>query len=239
MGRNKKTKIIMIVALVLAIVTMSAGFAAFSSVLTISSRATVTPNTNFKMKIYGALNPEAESLLDIDMSDTRSVFAASDATVKGTDAIIDNENFTISNISVEATSPGSLGIYMFGVVNEGDLDAFVNLDKFIIDDGKVDSALLNKTCTAIGDTSQSLVDENCNDIGFVTFVRKLDSTGFNLEKITESELDNGYYKITPGMVLYIQLTFLYVSVDVTLADGPFRIDFEDIKFDFVSYPPEA
>lgn len=239
MRRNKKTKIIVIVALVLAIVTMSAGLAAFSSVLTISSRATVTPNVNFKMKVYGILNPDAESLTEAVIDENRSVFAGSGDNVTGTDAIIDNENFTISNLSVEATSPGSLGAYAFEVVNEGDLDAFVNLDKFIIVDGKVDSAVLNQTCTAIGDTSQSLVDENCNDIGFVTFVGKLDSTGFNLEKITESELDNGYYKITPGMILYIQFMFIYGDVDVTLADGPFRIDFEDIKFDFVSYPPEA
>lgn len=54
MERDRKIRMLSIVALVLAITGMSLGFAAFSSTLTISSSATVTPNSDdFKIKVYG------------------------------------------------------------------------------------------------------------------------------------------------------------------------------------------
>ena len=57
MEKNRQIKILSIVALVLAIAGMSLGFAAFSSTLTISSSATVTPNSNdFKVVVYGLKN---------------------------------------------------------------------------------------------------------------------------------------------------------------------------------------
>ena len=54
MRKDRKVQILSIVALVLAITGMSLGFAAFSSTLTISSSATVTPNSDdFSMTFLG------------------------------------------------------------------------------------------------------------------------------------------------------------------------------------------
>lgn len=234
MRRNKRTKVIMIVALVIAIVGMSIGFATFSSVLTISSRATVTPDTNFKMTIYGALNPWAESLLDIDMSDTRSVFWGTD-NVKGSDAIIDNENFTISNISFEVGKPGQLGGYLFGVVNEGNKSSYVKVGDVIDDSGEI---IFDKSCQALSGTSQTLVDANCESIGMKMTLNIVDVINMQASDISEYELEDGYYEIAPGMGLVMQLVFAYGSYEVTLADGPFEVHFEDITFEFLDSIPE-
>ena len=54
MERNRQTKVIAIVALCVAVVGLTLGFAAFSNTLTISSSATVTPNeSDFKLTVYG------------------------------------------------------------------------------------------------------------------------------------------------------------------------------------------
>ena len=36
----------------------------------------------------------------------------------------------------------------------------------------------------------------------------------------------------------MEILFAYGNVDVTLADGPFVVDFEDVNFEFLSAIPE-
>lgn len=54
MRQNKKVKIITITSLCLAVVGLTLGFAAFSNQLTISSSATISPDSSdFKITAYG------------------------------------------------------------------------------------------------------------------------------------------------------------------------------------------
>lgn len=54
MEKQRQMKLLSIVALVVAIIGMTLGFAAFSTTLSISSSATVTPNSeDFKISLYG------------------------------------------------------------------------------------------------------------------------------------------------------------------------------------------
>ena len=54
MEKGRKIKILSIIALVVSIIGMTLGFAAFSSTLTISSSASVTPNaSDFNFVVYG------------------------------------------------------------------------------------------------------------------------------------------------------------------------------------------
>ena len=54
MRKNQKQKIMAIVALCISVLGLTLGFAAFSNTLTISSSATVTPDSkDFKLVLYG------------------------------------------------------------------------------------------------------------------------------------------------------------------------------------------
>lgn len=54
MEKDRQVKVLSIIALLVAVVGMSLGFAAFSVTLNISSSATVKPSSdNFKLQIYG------------------------------------------------------------------------------------------------------------------------------------------------------------------------------------------
>ena len=54
MEKNKKTKTLAIIALIISILGLTLGFAAFSNTLTISSSATVSPDeSDFNINVYG------------------------------------------------------------------------------------------------------------------------------------------------------------------------------------------
>lgn len=238
MRRSRKIKLITIIVLIVAVVGMSIGFAAFSSVLTISSRATVTPDVNFDFKIYGVLNPDAaESSLQI--SDTKAVCAGGEG-VSCSDAMIDNENFTISNLSFEMTKPGTGAFYLFGVVNEGNIAGYIDLNPFrnyTMDYINTEFGILSKSCVAHEGTSQSLVNSTCENITMYVAVKKI--TGSSQESIEDSELENGFYKLEPGNAISLMFLLSYGDADVTLADGPFTVNFEDAVFNFVSSIPQS
>lgn len=58
-GKQRKTKIILIVILMFVIVGMNIGFAVFSNVLIINSSATVSPNeSDFRVIVYGFVDQD-------------------------------------------------------------------------------------------------------------------------------------------------------------------------------------
>ena len=105
MERDRSAKIIAIVALCVAIVGLSVGFAAFSNELTINSNATVSPNAS-----------------DFDVNFSTSNTGGQDGTVSGVgtnsataeNATIDNSNSpTITSLKANFTEPGQKLTYSF------------------------------------------------------------------------------------------------------------------------------
>ena len=157
MRKDRKVQMLSIVALVLAITGMSLGFAAFSSTLSISSSATVTPNSDdFKMVVYGLIdNEEANALLlgeTLDFSKW-SLVEVPDINNYGSTAVIDNSNLTINNINVSFSKPGCNTAYIVAIKNEGMYDAYLDLDKY--------KPIIASNCVSNGDATQSLVDDAC------------------------------------------------------------------------------
>lgn len=60
MERNKKTKVIAIVALIIGVIGLSIGFAAFSSILNIQSSANVKPDNSTMNVIFSSALDKAE-----------------------------------------------------------------------------------------------------------------------------------------------------------------------------------
>lgn len=150
MEKDRTTKIVAICALLVGVVGLSLGFAAFSQILTISSSATVTPTDN--MYIYFASSDELTSEGEI----VADLVGASPAQYDYVDSIavehkasIDNsdpKSPTITDLRADFTTPGQSVSYSFYAYNAWEYAAYlkaINIDS-------------TKTCTA---KSGSLSDD--------------------------------------------------------------------------------
>ena len=226
MEKERQVKILSIIALVVAIVGMTLGFAAFSTTLNISSSATVTPSSDdFKITIYGIKDSSFYDTFadnnyaytDSDISDSYGVALDSDAT--STTASIDNVSHTISNINASFSNEGNIE-YAFIIKNEGMYDAYLDLTNKKT--GNDMAVLLNKNCIAKDGATESLVASACDgvqaDIGF-----------FNKETGREISTTESYYKIAPGDDVLFAVIMNYSG---PFADGPFDVEFEDFQLKF-------
>ena len=180
--KGNKTKIITSLVLVL-VLGLSLGFAAFTNTLKITPQATITPDS---------------ATFDIDFSSSSSSVVANDITptLTGTGltaeaAEIDNStNPTISNLTVNFTKPGQKAEYKFYAYNNGAYLAYLTSVNFLNPEGK--DAFI--TCEAVESTAQ-YVDEACNGIkvsikvgSLTTDVTKEGISGHSLAKQTAEEV---------------------------------------------------
>ena len=114
MEKDKGGRIIAIAALLVAVLGLSLGFAAFSSTLNITSNADVLID---------------DSVWDVGFSTANSAITAGDKPDNGTG----NSEISISKFVISQKTPASLSTtagssvtYDFFIVNDGDLDAFLN-----------------------------------------------------------------------------------------------------------------
>lgn len=211
MNNNKGYKVIAIAALILGVLGVSLGYAAFSNTLTISSSASVKPDS---------------SGFNVDFSSSSSAVATSDITptlnkvatgFTATDAQIDNTTDpTISNLSATFTEPGQSATYTFYAYNAGNYIAYLNS---IVFSG-------SKTCTAKTGTTQSLVDSACNGIELSAKVGSESATTTSVASITS-------HSLATSTAEEIVVTISY-KADSAIADGDFDVTLPDIVLTYDS-----
>ena len=207
--KNKTFKIISIVALLLGIVGITLGYAAFSSTLKIESSAEVAPN---------------ESSFNVDFSSSNSSVVEDDITptlntnvtgFSATAAEIDNSgNPVISNLHATFTEPGQSATYTFYAYNAGEYLAYLNS---IIFSG-------NKTCTARTNTNQALVDTACTGISLSIQVTGINATTTSLASISDHALAVGAADTITVVIEY--------AAGSGRADGDFDVTFPDITLTY-------
>lgn len=249
MKRNRKEKIISLIALVVAILGITIGFAAFSNVLTISSTATVTPNSEeFKVNVYGIV--DAESLWDIAYNsaeiDESYLSATSGACVTNyiddryeinnnvvcQSASIDNSTGAIDNIVVNFEAPNQMAGYGFIIKNEGQYDAYLPFPEELNQDGSYNAILpIGGICTAEQETSEELVSGTCDYISLTGSL--VDIASREIISTTEP-----YYMLPAGESVGFRLAIVYDPTAVVVADGPFSVEFPTIRLQFTTTKPE-
>ena len=207
--KNKTFKIISIVALLLGVVGITLGYAAFSSTLKIESSAEVAPN---------------ESSFNVDFSSSNSSVVEDDITptlntnvtgFSATAAEIDNSgNPVISNLHATFTEPGQSATYTFYAYNAGEYLAYLNS---IIFSG-------NKTCTARTNTNQALVDTACTGISLSIQVTGINATTTSLASISDHALAVGAADTITVVIEY--------AAGSGRADGDFDVTFPDITLTY-------
>lgn len=215
MEKNRSGQFIALLALIVAIVGVSVGFAAFSSALSIQSSANVKPDQS-------TLN------VDFSSSDTAVVTNAikpttTPTTVVATDATIDNSaDPVIRNLSATFKEPGQKAVYTFYAYNAGELEAFL---KSIVYEN-VSSKNSNKVCTVGEGTTDALVQKACEGISLKVKVGTEAETSSGIASISNHSLGKAKSE-------EITVTLEYAS-DATRADGDFTVSFGDVTLNYSS-----
>ena len=220
---------ITIAALIIAIIGLSVGFAAFSNTLTIRSTATVTPNAS-TMRVVFSKSASSEVA-------GNQYSVAPDSETYGDGGTIDNStqgNSILKDLHAKFTAPGQTvkyntlanvrGLYVY---NAGSLDAQLTGVTF----NNVASYSSYKKCTAVDkvndaeEATDSLVQQACNGITISVKVGNIKATP------TNTTLNNQV--LTTGSSLPVEVTISY-EAGSAYADGEFEVTFGDIVINATS-----
>ena len=213
--RNNK-QITTLAILLVAVVGLSIGFAAFSNILTISSGATVTPNA---------------STFNVDFSSSATSVVTNNITptlsgATGTAATIDNTTDpTIENLNATFTAPGQSVTYTFYAYNAGEYEAFLTNINYL----NVEGEELNKVCTPAAGTTAALVTAACDDISVTVKADTITATG------TQTVSGKSLAK---GASHKIEVTIAYAE-NGDRADGDFTVAFGDISLTYKTVDQSA
>ena len=236
--RKEKQKLIAIIALTLSVLGLTLGFAAFSNTLTISSSATVTPDSgDFKLVFYGVENDKNFDQTGDPMTEITSPVKSEPRTfgkVTATTAIIDNESLTIKNINVAYTEPGDTVAYNFKIVNEGKYTVYITKDDF----KEFADSLANKTCVAKAGTTDSLVQEACKNIDTGVLSMEYTDNGGQFDS-QYMETSSDYMELPVGGYADLYIHYYYSSSNSTRADGDFEVIYSDAKLNYSTVKPAA
>ena len=216
MEKNRSSRAIAIIALIVAVTGLTIGFAAFSNSLNISSSANVKPNPD-TFKVLFSSSGTALETSKITGTSTDSSVTVGEATIENT-----GTTPTISGLTAGFTAPGESVTYEFFVHNAGEYEAYLKSINYANVSGKNNP----KVCTAVDteNTTSSLVSKACEDITLSVKVGDTLATG------THSNMNQ----------LLVRKKFTPVTVTINYADngnradGDFNVEFGDISFTYSS-----
>lgn len=215
MEKNRNAQVIAIVALVVAVLGLSVGFASFSNVLNIQASANVKPDSS-------TLNVDFSSSID-SVTVAEITPTATPNSIVTTNATIDNSaDPTISNLSATFTEPGQSVVYKFYAYNAGELNAYLKSIVY----ANVAGGNATKVCTAKEGTTDALVQKACENIlvkvkvgnELETATGKASITGHSLAKKT-------------GEMITVTLEY---AAGAERTDGDFSVAFGNITLNYSS-----
>ena len=204
-NNNRYSKYVALVALLIAIVGVSLGFAAYSNTVTIKAAADYRTDPN-KTVVDLSTDPDGQDDGPVTPTTTGG------ATAEDADLTDD----TIENIMVHFTAPNQSATYSFyGVSNE-----FVAYLNSIVVGSKTCTAAANANGTT---TTASLIADACEDIHMTI------SVGSHYTSETESSIDG--VSVPAESNVPITVTIEYAE-NGALADGNFDVAFGDSTISF-------
>jgi len=210
MERERSTKIVIILILVASIIGLTIGFGAFSSTLTISSSAKVTPSSSgFNVSFSRASTSVTTGSVTPTKSPTS--LTASSATLSGT---------TISGLNATFTEPGQSVTYSFYAYNAGQYVAYLKNITY----GNASGGTSNRVCTANTGTTASLVTAACDDITLSVKVGSMAATTTSKTGITSHSLAKG-----SAEAVVVTLTY---AAGGDRADGDFTVNFGNVTLEY-------
>ena len=215
--KDNKARFMAILGLLVGVVGLSLGFAAFSNTLTIKSSAEVTVDDS----VFNVdFSTNSSTVDDSDITPTLSPTGVSGFTA--TNAEIDNDNgdAVVKNLHATFTAPGQEVTYNFYTKNAGELKAFLKSVTF----SNVSGESTTKVCTPKTGATASLVNSACTGITLTVTVGSEDFTATTLRSAfataTAHDLNkNGSEAVT------VRIAY---ETGSTVTDGGFDVAFGDV-----------
>lgn len=217
MVENRAYKVMIVLALVLGVVGVTLGYAAFSNTLTINSAAEVTPDSsNFNVDFSStdlsvATNPVVATLTPNNVTG----FTATNGTIDNT------SDPTITGLKATFTEPGQKATYSFYSYNAGQYIAYLNAITF--NGTKSCAAITPQTGTA---ATQSLVNTACNGITLNVTVGSESRTDQTVSNISGHSLGIG-----AAEEIIVEIEYATGSA---IADGDFEVTLPSIVLTYDS-----
>ncbi len=208
MEKDRSTKIVSIVALVVAVVCLSIGFAAFSKQLTLTPEAVVSGAgaENFVVKFSNTNLSQTEGKVTGSTTGSEGVTAE--------EAILTET--TITNLKAKFTQGGQTVTYKFYVHNAGAMDAYLT---------GVEFSKPNPTCTLTADGNQDLVDSACEKLKVTINAGGEDYTSTNNAIQGKTLSKDSYAEVT------VKIEY---QEGASAVDGAFDVDFGSITLNYRS-----
>ena len=219
-GKDRSSQVIAIMALVVGVVALSIGFAAFTTTLTIKSAADVTPAVT-PLDVVFSTSSNSAATGTVSAVDAGTVTGASgdSATLTGT---------TITGIKAHFTKPGQKVTYTFNSYNNSSFTAYLNSITYANVQGSNPAA--TKVCQAKAGTNPASngVDAACNDISVSVTVGSHTATG------SEGTTAIGSHSLAAGAGETVVVTIEYSNATGAghEADGDFTVAFGDISLGY-------
>lgn len=204
MRTYRRTQIVTIVALIIAVVTLGVGFAAFSATLNISSSASVSPSSD---SFSVGFNATSDGIMGQEQS-ISPVFGVGAA--QGSTVNFRAGDKSLSDLRVYFSEPNQMIQYDLWITNNGELDAYIN--KFVFNETPV--------CIAETGASDDLVQDACEGIELVV----------QLKGMSINSGDNINCVLGKGSSVDISIQIRYKEGSA-YADGPFSVDFGNISIE--------
>lgn len=215
MEKNRNAQVIAIVALVVAVLGLSVGFASFSNVLNIQASANVKPDSS-------TLNVDFSSSID-SVTVAEITPTATPNSIVTTNATIDNSaDPTISNLNATFTEPGQSVVYKFYAYNAGELNAYLKSIVY----ANVAGGNATKVCTAKEGTTDALVQKACENILVKVKVGNELETATGKASITGHSLAK-----KAGEMITVTLEY---AAGAERTDGDFSVAFGNITLNYSS-----
>ena len=214
MRSERRKKVMTLGILAVCVLTISIGFAAFSSTLNVKTSASINPDASKFGVIFSS---------DGNSTSTTQTVNPNSSTYGGAATITNGINPVRSGLNAKFTNPGDSVTYTFYAKNTGEYLAYLNYITFIG----------NKTCTPATGTTQSLVDSACNGISMSVKVGNDAAVTGSTSLITN-------HTLAAGTSEQVVVTISYAS-DAARADGSFTVTFGDVMLTYSSvadYVPE-
>ncbi len=215
--KDKKARFMAILGLLVGVVGLSLGFAAFSNTLTIKSSAEVTVDDS----VFNVdFSKSSDSVDDSDI--TPVLNPTTDPGFSATNAEIDNDNgdAVIKNLHAVFTKPGQEVTYSFFTKNAGELKAFLKSVTF----SNVSGESSAKICTPKTGTTASLVNSACNGI---TLTVTVGSEAFTSTTLRSAFASAAAHDLNKGGSETVKVRIAY-ETGSTVTDGGFDVAFGDV-----------
>lgn len=214
MEKDRSSKVIAIIALIVGVIGLSLGFALYADNLSIAPSADVEVNEDEAFKIVFSNDGE-----EVVAGKVKATVVGQVAGANADEATIDNSGDpTISGLSAHFTAPGQSATYRFYVANDGALTGYLHSIVYGAAEGSD-----FKVCTAGEGTTKAYVDAACDAITVTVDVHSISTTS------GQSSIQNKSLSVGDFEEITVKIEY---AANGAATDGDFSVKFGKISLDY-------